>query len=319
GGPVDSAVVYPVRVGKERHQVAPVLAYLAENRRSPRPLMLAGIDAQPGTSAFAPVLLAGLDRHLASVGLADHPAVGAFRDRVNYLFADGRRLRSMTADSLAELVKTGAALRTLLEPNRADAPELLQRGPFWARAVDNTVGIIRFFREADPSKPDPSVFNRRDSMMADNLLWLADGPFADRKIIIWGATSHLVRTRDPLQQDPAPEMIPAGQRIADALGAQVVSVGFTSRGGRTGLPYQGRMGEPRPLSDASSNTLESLIMRAGVKHAAFDLRDRAPDAAWLRRPWAARMLGHLELVADWTQMVDVLVYLDLMAPSLRRQ
>jgi len=49
--------------------------------------------------------------------------------------------------------------------------------------------------------------------MAGNLLWLAGDCFAGRKIIVWGATSHLSRNRDRLETSAANDMVPMGQEL----------------------------------------------------------------------------------------------------------
>jgi len=84
------------------------------------------------------------------------------------------------------------------------------------------------------------------------------------------------------------------------------------------MSYEGEagpFGKAKPLPAPSRDSLEDLFARAGFETAFLDFR-HAP--AWLHARMPGQLLGHTEMRADWTRVVDGVVFLRKMQPSHKK-
>ena len=58
-------------------------------------------------------------------------------------------------------------------------------------------------------------------------------------------------------------------------------------------------------------------MPAGLENAVVSFRDLGQEGAWLRERILSRPLGHKPMEADWTQVLDGMVFTRTMYPSTR--
>ena len=63
---------------------------------------------------------------------------------------------------------------------------------FWKRVVANLETSEA--SQVDRGSRDPKSLNRRDRAMGENLVWLAKERYAGKKIIVWAASAHLMRS-----------------------------------------------------------------------------------------------------------------------------
>jgi erythromycin esterase-like protein len=221
--------------------------------------------------------------------------------------------------SEAGFERARAALASLESSLRARSPndaQQIRRAEFWAQNLSSLHELLRFVRTLDP-EDTASVREAapiRERAMAENLLWLVERHFADRKIIVWGATSHVSRNREAIESGRSASMVPMGQEIWDALGERSYVVGFTSLEGLRGLPKKGDDGRPRDIGVAPENSLEDLLARAGYEVGFIDLRRLDPTSV-LASPIKARPLGHAPMEAKWSRVLDGLFFIRRMTPS----
>jgi erythromycin esterase len=178
--------------------------------------------------------------------------------------------------------------------------------------------MARFFQfawELDPQQMDPNIANMRDEQMADNLTWLATQQYPTSRLIVWGATSHLTRNRQTIENNGAPGMIPMGHHLLETLADEVYTVMFTSYTGRMGLAREGERGAPQEIGPAAPGSLEDLLHRTGHEYAFLDLRRMTPGGEWLREPLSSRPMGHAPMRADWTRVADGVFFIREMEPS----
>ncbi len=151
----------------------------------------------------------------------------------------------------------------------------------------------------------------RDTVMAENLLWLIREVYPRRKFIVWAHNFH-VMTAVP---GAAPEAEadfngPMGRLVKAALGDMVYVVGFASWDGA--YAYVGQ--PPVPIPPSSPGCMETLLHAVGHPYLFLDGR-RRPANHWLRRPMCARMQFYTESTQDWTRYFDALFYIDRMQPA----
>jgi erythromycin esterase len=294
-------------------EVQPLIAYLAEVAATEHPLELAGFDLQftaNSRDSFLPDLEAFLEAE--GSGLTADERWSAIRPTFAGVMDGGRSGNPSEEDQL-RFREVMVELREWLGGDDATTAGLDQR--FWSQMLKSTValaeGIWGF--DADNFMETGSY---RDEQMADNLIWLTNDWYRGRKIIVWAATYHNLRnirdvdTRNPdLDYSRAMTM---GHRVWEALGDDVYNLGFTAYEGESG---RWLFDSSKSLAVPTDGSLEDLMGRAGLQNAIVDFRSAGPALAWLSTPRLARPLGHNEMEADWTAVLDGIFFNRVMERS----
>jgi erythromycin esterase-like protein len=167
--------------------------------------------------------------------------------------------------------------------------------------------------------PELARENRRDALNAENLRWLIEHGYAGRKIIAWAHNAHVMNAYygsdwHSISLDPRPDsMKPSGAFLADWLGNDVYTIGFTTYEGEDG--WVGN--KASAIAPASEDTLEERLHRVGMPYAFLNLRaaGRAPDHP-LRLPQTMRLPKYEEEeVQDVTLPYDAIFYIAHMKPA----
>jgi erythromycin esterase len=317
----DSAAGCMFELWSNSQQVRPLLAYMDSVRTTGRPLELAGMDFQP-SGLRSRLLLADLARFLA----AQRDTVGSgailrsLGTTFGYITSPATRPRDMapaTADSIYGA--TRSAVQQFVSRPLTDVAAMgaVGEAEFWRRTVSGLGGLVDFMRammQATPGKlPPASVMNRRDSIMGDNLAWLAKRN-PRRRIVVWGATSHFVRNRTGIEGDPAPNMVPAGHVASERLPNDVYTIAFMGAEGEQGTARRGAAA-PTAIPPADSASLDGLLRDTGMERAFLDLRTIPRGGEWLRSPMVARPLGYGAMRTVWPNHVDGIFFMRRMTPS----
>jgi erythromycin esterase len=153
--------------------------------------------------------------------------------------------------------------------------------------------------------------------MADNLIWLARKAYRGRKIIVWAGTYHGIRNPH-LIHDPDldyGEAITMGHLVWQALGDAVYTVACTAYEGSFGNVF---WDSPMSLEPAPAESLEGLWATTTHDRAFLDLRRLATRGAWLHAPQLGRLaFGYRPVTAEWSRVVDGVVFLRTMRPATR--
>ncbi len=294
-------------------QVQPLLHYLGTASRTDRPLELAGFDMQPNGSASRDFLVPDLREYVTrhDPSLAADTAFGTVAGTIEMLFTNPMKWRSLPSEERAAFHRAVGTVRERLTAGAAPGDTTA----FWAQQLKSMARFFEFAWKLNPQQIDPNIANLRDAQMADNLTWLATQQYPTRRLIVWGATSHLTRNRQTIENNGAPNMIPMGHHLLETLGADVYTLMFTSFTGQTGLAREGERGAPRDVGEASPGSLEDLLHRTGHEYAFLDLRRIPSGGEWLREPLLSRPMGHSPMVADWTRVADAFFFIREMQPS----
>ena len=310
----DSASGCMFEIWSNSQQVLPLLRYMDSVKTTGSPLELAGMDFQP-SGRKARGMIADLRRFFGAQpdSAAAWTEVAAFADRFALVFESPRAFMTMPDSGKKGLLD--AADRLANRPTRPiESMGALGDPGFWRQTIGSARAWSDFVWTANMSAPDPVVFNRRDSVMADNLLWLAR-KHPGRRIIVWGATSHLVRNRTGIVKDEAPRMVPAGHHTAVALGSDVYTIGFLAAEGELGYARPGTQTPRQAITPADSTTLDRLWAQTGQELAFLDLRKLAPGGEWLNEPLWARPLGYAPMESRWPRHLDGFIFVRRMTPS----
>ncbi len=295
-------------------EVEPLVAYLAEVAPTDRPLELAGFDSQFSDwmeENFLQELEAFL-RAAESPLLADGRWVGVRRTLPGLL--DGsQRSEKPPEDERAEFREVMAELREWLGGDQAPRSER----SFWSQMLKSAMAQAEGMWAMDQANYSPDMANPRDEQMADNLLWLADHLYQGRKIIVWAATAHNVRNIREIEIDSDldySQAVTMGERVWEALGDDVYSLGFTAYEGEAARwMFDSTM--VTVLAVPTEGSLEDLMGRAGLENAIVDFRTAGPALDWLSARMIARPMGYVEEVADWTSQFDGMFFNRVMERS----
>ncbi len=302
----------------ERSEVVQdLLAYQQSTLTTDRPLQLAGMDMMPTGSLLMEAagdveevaLAAGVDPMVVEEGLFLLAGMQTEFRRVIVADAEERRF------ALGPMEELGAALREAAK-SETIADDLRQRAALCGQFLPSFVACVEMLAVADLSNPEGGPeLNRRDGQMAANVVWLAEEMFPGKKLIVWGATSHLSRKRTLLDVHTARKMVPVGEHLARALPWEVYHLAVTAYGGAIGSALDS---SPIDLEPARRGSLEELWAATGNDAAFLDFTHLPESAAWLRGTIGCRAMGHADVDGRWAECVDGLVLLREMAPVVGR-
>jgi erythromycin esterase-like protein len=161
---------------------------------------------------------------------------------------------------------------------------------------------------------DEDGYNR-DTAMAENLLWLLQGPLAGRKVIVWAHNYHAQRdlpkagVAETLEKSGS-RAGPMGLHLSRALGRDLYVIGFVAHHGRYG--YAGEA--PVDLPAVAPESLEGLLHATGRPRLLLDLRG-LPQDHWLRASISTGYYFYEPQTTNIPRLADALFFLDEMTPS----
>jgi erythromycin esterase len=299
--------LYPAWHNQESLQT---LDYVRASQKTDRPILSVGFDC----------------RVSAGVNKAEHfpKRIFDFFDRLDPALLSKPERETFTAVSLAvntlpmerfwkpEIRQHMALPRRLVETiDRRRGELLVFYAPWEIDWVRQSLVSLLATERAIPllgSPPNADGY-RRDTVMAENLLWWLNGPLKERKVIVWAHNYH-VMNYNYLARDEATARkgAPMGQHLKTALGADLYTIGFTSYGGSYADPEAGgdQPVTPRPL--------ETLLHAVGRPLLFLDLA-HLPADHWLRTSWTANFYMYEPMESTWTRVYDGLFFIDVQKPS----
>ncbi|MEO7096887.1 MAG: erythromycin esterase family protein [Polyangiales bacterium] len=253
--------------------VRALLAFATSTRDSPHALQLAGFDPQ----------FSGDDRELPFARmLAEATGKCAFvpealRGRIEAAFKRFPKRQKFTP--LDPQTRTTDAeafieLRSLLKSNQSAFLGVvgMSEAPFVMRTLDSILGLYQWHDQVATTSVEidwkhVAVNNARDRLMAENVAWLRK-QLPGRKIILWGATSHLVRDLSPTQPVAGFDLTgyePMGRFVARDASAKYFVLGVSPEGGGmldvrgTDCAFTARAIGNVPMTNVWSRSLDVLI------------------------------------------------------------
>jgi len=152
---------------------------------------------------------------------------------------------------------------------------------FMRRVVESlgarAANLFQRFGSDAPPEADGGLAaqNLRDACNADNLRWLIEHGYPGRKIIIWAHNAHVMNAYyeapnwKTIRLDAAANtMKPHGVFLAEWLGRDLYTIGFTAHEGEDGWKGLGAS----PIPAASDGSIEGQLKKSGHAYAFLDLR-----------------------------------------------
>jgi erythromycin esterase len=297
-------------------QVQPLIDYLGQQSRTSHPLEICGFDCQFSAPQCATYLGADLDELLRKLP----PDLVNENQRVAVV----RGCKRMCFWPDAGIDREGDAALAVCRQALAGAQvtqELTEGELLYWRQFFESVSALAKAKPAlrtRPSRIEDSYGNIRDPQMARNFVWLAEKRYPKHKIIVWAAAFHLLRHQQqvaiiirpsnpggPDKAYPYVQIATMNNEVDKVLHKQIYSIFFTAAEGDYGSI---RVAKPIKIASPLPGSLEDLLVKAGIENGFLDVRHRGSPGAWLEERRVARVLGHADYEADWTQVFDGLIF-----------
>lgn len=140
----------------------------------------------------------------------------------------------------------------------------------------------------------------RDSLMADNFIWLADTVYNKKRIVVWTASLHALYGEPDVSLKGFTSM---GKRIKDHFGDSMYTITFSS---------YGRLNSEGSLMNRLGNkSLEYLIHRGNYAYAYIDFDSISPKS-FLNEEFISGINQGLDIKARWSKRTDMMIYIDTM-------
>ncbi|WP_296722742.1 erythromycin esterase family protein [Erythrobacter sp.] len=181
----------------------------------------------------------------------------------------------------------------------------------WCYVFENLSYSVDYFKKIIDGGLSDTDFLKREELMASNLQFLTDRYYKDRKVIVWGATSHLMGDRQLLDEFAIDHFESAGEQYVRSRDSKhdLYRIAFSASGGVYGRIFAG---EEVPLADAEPGTIEF--------EATSKMQD-APGAIVFLTPGertTSRALGHRPTSGDWGSALDAIIVMKEMSPTTMR-
>ncbi len=304
-------------------EVLPLFEYLRRTHQGERPLLLAGIDVQPigpnkaDRPSFLSRAVARFDPDFAKEAFQlDSTFLEIYargsRERRTYFRQEAGQRMAQSYDRLADFLAEKAA--GLRESNaQLDGGSVLV-------AARTAASMSRYIRQQSAPTTREYV-EHRDQGMAENLMFLLDEFYPDKKVIVWGHNFHI--RHDNLKIAPDASIFPdvaartMGSWIRQRYGAEVYTVGFYAHSGQA---YDNG-GEVYEFAPAEPGSLEALLHEIGAEAVFVDLSQspRKAETAWMDEPLSARYNGTTALEMILRSQYDAILFIDQATPRLMIQ
>ncbi|MEM6585093.1 MAG: erythromycin esterase family protein [Pseudomonadota bacterium] len=294
---------YPVWTRSE--QFAPMLDLVDEAASSGRPFTLVGVDFQHSGKQNEESIkrLSAIAERLGDAGKPVWSLIEIWRS-ISRVKEGPFRAFTAVLDQIDEARKE--ALNAIKEAGGPD-----QARDY--RLINNHARFLRqssLYRRVGLEAMGWGEVNMRDAMMGRNLNYEAITNYPDRKIVIWGATAHVMKERAAV--DSEMPMIPMGQYIAKGpLADDYYVLAFSAFGGRNGT----MRGDVYDIDPADPDGIESHAMSLAAQ----------ADTAFVEIPPCGegrakiRALGYQYYTGDWGCALDGVVVFRDMEPSILSQ
>ncbi|HEX6940528.1 MAG TPA: erythromycin esterase family protein [Longimicrobiales bacterium] len=289
-------------------EVASLFEYIKDTRNTSRPLRLAGMDIQPSSfsaNRVRPYWMAEVVAMVDSAYARDVFQIdSAFAQLL--LGLEGPLVEFAREESWAPRYYAELS-RFLASRGEADTASLLVA----RQAARATAQFLRQLAHDD----DVRAQALRDSAMADNVRFLLDELFPNRKLIIWAHNTHIaknVREMVHVATGRPAWITGMGDLLARERRDEIYSIGLYMARGRIADNTRREVHVAEPVS----GSLESILLQSGRKYSFLHLRGIRRDSSteWAFRSISARHAGRHTFNIVVSEQYDAVILIDSVTP-----
>ncbi|MFZ6676914.1 erythromycin esterase family protein [Undibacterium sp. Tian12W] len=277
--------------------------YLKQGTAGKPRLILAGFDNQDSGYLGHQNIIARFKSMLQTIDPALAGQVDGIEEKLNALL--NKQIPVTAASELPEHYKLIAD--TLLKNRTTLAKQ------FPAYMVDMTIQEARsrvsFSQQLASSSMSNESIEKRDQRMAENLNFLADIVYPQKKIIVWAHNFHIAN--DWADKAHAKTM---GVWMAEKRRKEIYTIGLYM--GRGVLGSYGKESYTE-IAAPPAGSMESILANGRLKMSFVDFSLAKPDASnsWMFAPGYARYWGMTPEAITPAKAYDAVIYIDSVTPS----
>jgi erythromycin esterase len=269
-------------------EVLPLFEYIKSTQGTARPLTLAGFDTQISSSmgvASRPQMFADMVRivdpsRAVPTGTEDQQHIsGLSGTNSSYATVNEARLTEFYGGLELLFQERRAALQQALPGS--DLPKVAERAAF------SMLRYLEQLRAGPGARPNPAETGGaiRDFGMANNLSFLADDLYRDRKIMVWAHNFH-IRHDNAATSSIQPTM---GQWMRERFRDQLYTIGLYMDQGTAAQNNR----VVYPITPASTNSMEWVMANTATPILFMDFlnQSRSTGNSWMFQPTSQRDWG----------------------------
>jgi len=180
---------------------------------------------------------------------------------------------------------------------------------FWMVVVNNEIALVQSIKiTASTSR---ITTNERDIRMGKNLAWLNDYKFKDRKIIVWAADAHVVKSLKNMKEPFFYKTATMGDTFVSGLSdpGKVYTIGFTSYRGTAGRLGFKQFKVYPPRNNGFETWIDKKYSYAFVDFDAYNKTAAGDDEYFF-----TKAQGHFNYEGKWNRLFNGLFFIRDMYP-----
>lgn len=290
--------------GKSK-QTQPLFNYLKEENRKGHSLIISGFDSRHSSKYSKEQYLIQLDSVVRINGLSilKESDYSKFKTIVSDLISKEYNHQPKNSDKDL-FFTTLDKIRIQLELTGHSNVQ------FWLQELKSLKGNAKSVWAAKSNIRES--INQRDRQMADNLLWLIQHKFKNKKIIVWAANYHIAKNDSYIPKQKYynhEDKVLMGEILNPVLGDTLFNLGFTSSAGQyTDVTYKNTIRDIK----VSPSSLEGLLSKTNYEYGLVNFKSNRHEAI---EPFNMSAFDHYEAKGNWTQIFDGILYIRKMTPS----
>jgi erythromycin esterase-like protein len=163
--------------------------------------------------------------------------------------------------------------------------------------------------------------DQRDVIMAENLNFLLENKYKNKKVILFGATYHFIKNNQTIQRiGKFPLPIESSKimlnLLPEKLQKSIYTIGFTAYSGKYGMVKDTTKG--KAISPAKEGSLEKKLSDYNAKYGiiTFNTIEKKPD--WFHDNLSIRLFRYKSNTAsaDWSKVLDAVFFIKEMKPII---
>ncbi len=152
----------------------------------------------------------------------------------------------------------------------------------------------------------------RDKQMANNLEWFVNEKYPNEKIIVWAASSHIVKDNQAAYKIPSKEISLSYYYAQHIKNPPAYVLGFTSHSGKGNALGNTTYKIPK----TKPNSLESAFAQLKKEFLFLPLNNYQPSTE--QKFFYSKLDGGNNFLAEWQKCVDGVFYIKTMKPSVAK-
>lgn len=304
---IDSVKRNIYRIWRTTDQIQPLFTYIDESQRSQKPLQITGIDCRHFHKYSHENYVSDFINMMESINL-NIEEYKEFIAILTELIAKEYNHKPTQSEKNLFRNKNKEIQKVMEGMNNFDNHLI-----FWKQELKSLAAMAE--NAWNPITNKATVNNIRDKQMAENLLWLANTKYADKKIVVWAANLHIIKNTKEIKKSKyfdSDKFIAMGDHVFSQLKDDVYILGFTSLQGKyADMEFNAQ----RPIK-YKKGSFESLISKSNYEIAFLNFKNpELIQNSYFQKPYPLKGIYHREQIGKWHQVFDGLFYIKNMTPS----